>query len=194
MKLFWRTLISNPNRVNQLHKLPLSGIWSADKGENGKHPNRENAPNDELEHNGNAPSMFTLYEDVDGNIMGFTDAPHICTVNGKVRRYEDVTKWISKVGIRRTRDLKVKHLQNTLQIEQRWTEHSRHGADISTVSVGILDDFNGEIAVEYISKSKSGNIATHRGSSRLHRIDRVCVFFVFCSLSLSFSFISIFVF
>ena len=155
----------------QLHKLPLSGIWVAAKEDKEDRHLVDDADSVDSVHPD--PSTFTLYEDADGNIGGFTDGPHICTIHGHIRRYEDVAEWISKVGIRRSRDLKVKHLQSTLQIEQQWTAHSCHGADTSTVSVGVLDDDNGEIVMEYISKLNTGNIATHRGRSRLRRLDRV---------------------
>lgn len=135
----------------QLHKLPLTGLWTTKDKEN-------------------TPSTFALYEDVNGQITGYTDSIHLCTIVGSVRRYEDVREFMNTTKISRSKDLKVERLQTMVELTQLWTENSKNGESV-TVSKGVVDDENGEIVLEYFC-TKEG-IVTHRGWNRLRRVNRV---------------------
>ena len=60
-----------------------------------------------------------------------------------------------------------------IQFEQRWTMYSKQGQDTTTISTGIVDDYNNEIELEYLSKSEMQNICKSRGKNSLYRYDRV---------------------
>ena len=119
------------------------------------------------------PSKFVLYEDFDGFLIGYTDQPHICRINGKIHRPQKLKSWTKSLDIDLRTDLNMKFYQTMVQFEQRWTMYSSHSQDTTTISTGIVNDYNNELELEYVSKSEMQNMFQNRGKNSLQRQNKV---------------------
>ena len=97
----------------------------------------------------------------------------MCRINGKINRPKQVQSWTKRLDIDLRTDLNARFYQTMLQFEQRWTMYSTHTQDTTTISTGIVNDYNNEIELEYVSKSEMQNIYQNRGKNSLHRLPKV---------------------
>merc|ERR1712129_491748 len=126
----------------QLQQLPLSGIWISEQ---------DNA------------HQFVLYEDkwaMSGDIIGYTIGPSPCRIHGKVKRRKRVKKWAKNIKMENG-------YQTMIQFEQKSADD-----ETTSIAMGVIDDYNDEIHLEYVHKSESANAIKGRSKVILRRQDQ----------------------